>query len=101
MRIYVWDPAKAASNLRKHGIRFQEAVAAFDDPHALSLADRAERGEQRWQTIGMIDGFLLLFIAHTEEDDDGDEIARIISARHASRQERRRYEAAIGARYRS
>ena len=97
MRFYAWDPAKAASNFRKHGIRFEEAVDAFDDPLALTVADRVEKkGERRWQTLGIVGGAIVLFVAHTEEDEGEDEIVRIISARRATRQERRRYEAALG-----
>ncbi len=96
MRFYEWDPAKANSNYRKHGVRFEAAVRAFDDPDALTIFDRVEGGEQRWQTLGMVDGQLLLFVAHTEDDDGDDEIVRLISARLASRKERVRYEAAFG-----
>src|SRR3546814_16347199 len=58
--------------------------------------DRIEGGEQRWQTLGLVEGHLLLLVAHTvaEDDDDGEyvEIIHIISARKADRKERRRYE---------
>jgi hypothetical protein len=91
-----WDPAKAASNLRKHGISFDIALRAFADPMSLTEHDRIENGERRWRTIGMIQGRLLLLIAHTveEEEEDGQivEVIRIISARKADRRERRRYE---------
>jgi uncharacterized DUF497 family protein len=99
MRWYEWDPAKAASNLIKHGVRFEVAARAFDDPNVLTIFDRIERGEERWQTIGDAGGRLLAFVAHTEEDDEGDEIIRIISARRANRRERMRYEAAIRSRH--
>ncbi|VDR30034.1 Protein of uncharacterised function (DUF497) [Raoultella terrigena] len=48
---FEWDANKATSNLRKHGIRFEEAVLVFDDPQHLSRQDRYENGEHRWQTI--------------------------------------------------
>lgn len=93
---FSWHPAKAASNLKKHGIGFETAVRAFADPFALSDQDRIERGEQRWQTLGLVEGHLLLLVAHTvaEEDDRGEyvEVIHIISARKADRKERRRYE---------
>ncbi|MDR0310574.1 MAG: BrnT family toxin [Acidobacteriota bacterium] len=80
-------------NYRKHGIRFDEAALVFDDPLSVSEQDRIEDGEQRWQTIGMVDGCLLLLVAHTVRFEDGDtEIVRIISARRISRKERRHYE---------
>ena len=56
--------------------------------------DRIENGERRWQTLGMVDGCLLmLLVAHTVQDDgDGTEVIRIISARRAEPKERKRYE---------
>jgi hypothetical protein len=100
MRYYAWDPAKAESNYRKHRVRFEAALEAFDDPFALTSMDRIEGGEQRWRTLAMVGGTTILFVAHTEEDDDGDEIVRIISARIATRLERRGYEAARSSRSR-
>jgi uncharacterized DUF497 family protein len=92
---FVWDSAKAESNLRKHRISFEVAARAFADPYASSSQDRIEDGEHRWQTIGLVDGILLVLVAHTILDvEDGTEIVRIISARRADRQERRRYEQA-------
>jgi hypothetical protein len=100
MRYYAWDRAKAESNYRKHDVRFEAAVRAFDDPYALTEADRVEGGEQRWRTLGMVGATTIFFVAHTEEDDDGDEIVRIISARIATRSERQRYETRRSARSR-
>jgi uncharacterized protein (DUF4415 family) len=59
-RYFEWDDKKAEVNFRKHGIRFEEAALVFDDPFAISVQDRIEKGEQRWQTIGMAGGFLML-----------------------------------------
>jgi uncharacterized DUF497 family protein len=93
---FEWDPIKAASNLRKHGVTFETAIRVFADPFALTGQDRIEDGEHRWQTLGMVEGRLLLLVAHTiREDDEGGEaieVIRIISAREAERKERRRYE---------
>jgi len=90
---FTWDPAKAASNKRKHGVSFELAARVFLDPFALSEQDRVEGGEYRWQTIGMVEGVLVLLVAHAvREDADGVEIIHIISARRAERWERRRYE---------
>jgi uncharacterized DUF497 family protein len=90
---FEWDSTKAASNLRKHGVSFEDAIVAFADPFALMTQDRIEGLEQRWQTLGMIGGYLVLLVAHTVgEDDGGIEIIRIISARAADRKERKRYE---------
>jgi uncharacterized DUF497 family protein len=92
-RFFEWDDKKSARNYRKHGIRFEEAALAFDDPLAVSEQDRIENGEQRWQTIGIIGDCLLLLVAHAMRfDNDGIEVVRIISARRVDRQERMRYE---------
>ena len=87
-----WDEKKNASNLRKHGIFFEDAVFVFDDPLHISTADRVISGEQRWQTIGMANGVVMLIVAHTLETEDDDEYVRLISARRAEPHERRRYE---------
>ena len=91
-RYFEWDDRKAEANFNKHGIRFEEAALVFNDPFALSEQDRIENGEQRWQTIGMAGGCLLLLVAHTVRFEDGIEVVRIISARRVDRKERRRYE---------
>jgi len=93
-RYIEWDDIKADINLHKHGIRFAVAARVFDDPLAVTAQDRIESGEQRWQTIGMADGCLLLLVAHTVHfaDDHSAEVVRIISARRVDRAERKRYE---------
>ena len=92
-RYFEWDEQKAEINLRKHGIRFEDAARVFDDPLAVTDQDRIENGEQRWQTVGMADGYLLLLVAYTVRfEDEGIEVVRIISARRVDRAERRRYE---------
>jgi uncharacterized DUF497 family protein len=93
---FEWDEAKNLSNQRKHGVSFEEATQVFLDPLFVSLKDQIQAGEQRWQTYGEVDGWLLLMVAHTvkEESRRGEtkEVIRIISARRASRKERKRYE---------
>lgn len=91
MRRFEWDEEKNHNNLVKHKISFETAKSIFDDPWALSVQDRLVDGEERWQTAGMIDGMLLIVVAHTWTDDDGDEVIRLISARKATRSERRAY----------
>lgn len=94
---FEWDSAKAQSNLRKHGVAFDEAIAVFADPIAMMRQDRIEGGELRWHTLGSVGGFLVLLVAHTVgEDGEGIEIIRIISARAADRKERKRYENQVG-----
>jgi uncharacterized protein len=89
---FEWDADKAASNLQKHHVSFETAARVFADPFAISAQDRIEAGEYRWQTLGIVDGVLLLLVAHTVQDDDGIEVIRIISARRAEPKERKRYE---------
>jgi uncharacterized protein len=87
-----WDEAKAKSNARKHGVRFEDAMLVFADPYALVEQDRVEGGELRWQTLGLAVGIVLLLVAHTVRDEHQDEIIRIISARKATRKERTHYD---------
>jgi len=89
---FEWDSAKAEINFRKHGLRFEEAALVFEDPFHLSMQDRLENGEYRWQTIGVVTGCVVVLVAHTVRFENGTEIIRIISARKADRKERKRYE---------
>jgi uncharacterized DUF497 family protein len=77
-------------------VSFEEACAVFRDPPCVSVQDRVEEGELRWQTLGFVEGMLLLTVAHTvrekREDETYVEVIRMISARQATRKERRRYE---------
>lgn len=85
---FEWDGAKAASNLVKHGVAFEDAVAAFRDVFALHVHDRSmDYGEERFVTIGMADG-IVYYVAYAER---GDRI-RVISARRATRPEQRAYD---------
>lgn len=88
MRV-TWDPAKAAANNKKHKVSFEEASTVLADPLAITGADPDHSvGETRWITFGLSNRWRLLAVAHTEEDD----IIHIISARAATRPERRLYE---------
>ena len=90
---FEWDAVKAASNFSKHKVSFETATRVLADPFLLTQQDRIENGEQRWQSIGMVDGQVVLLVAHTVgEDHDGIEVLRIISARRADPKERKRYE---------
>ncbi len=87
--LFEWDDRKAAHNLQKHQVSFEEAATVFGDPWALTFDDPDHSiDEQRFITIGESDRRRILFVAHTDRDD----IMRIISARVATRQERRAYE---------
>lgn len=76
----------------REGISFELAQRGFDDPNHLSLQDRHEGGEERWQSLGLIGPHAIVLVAHTDEDEHGEEIVRIISARKATRTERRLYD---------
>lgn len=91
--VYEWDPTKAAANLKKHRVSFEEAASVFLDPGALTFRDpdRSDE-EEREVTIGHSGRQRVLFVAHAERDDR----VRIISARRATRRERRQYEQGIG-----
>ena len=91
---FEWDPAKNKSNERKHGIDFETAEMVFDDPFCITFVDQITGGEERWKAIGAIEDFLVLVVAHTYSQDGPDELVRIISARRATRRERRLYEEA-------
>jgi len=95
-RYFEWDDKKAASNLRKHGIAFDDAVQVFKDPLCASAVERIENGQERWQTVGLFKGEVLLTVAHTLIIEAGSnetaEVIRIISARRATRVERKCYE---------
>jgi uncharacterized protein len=91
--LFSWDATKNALNKKKHGVSFEAACLVFDDPFHISRLERIERGEERWQTIGMAGEMLLLLVAHTwEERAAGDLHIRIISARRATTLERTIYE---------
>jgi len=89
---FEWDEAKNRSNQAKHGLSFETATLVFDDPQQLSVQDRYEGSEERWQTLGLVGGAVVILVAHTWREQDDDEVIRIISARKATRQERVRYE---------
>ena len=87
--VFKWDPWKAVGNLKKHGVDFHEAATVLDDPLSTTFPDTDHSSlEPRFLTVGMSSRKRLLVMAHTEEGDT----VRIISARRATRHERRFYE---------
>ncbi len=95
MKMYFeWDEDNAAAHLKKHKISFEIAARVFADPFALTAQDRIENGEQRWQTIGTVEGQLVVLVAHTVamNEVEDTEVICIISARKADKVERKRYE---------
>lgn len=88
MAAFDWDDAKAASNVRKHGVSFGEAQTVFSDPDSITMYDeKHSQTEDRYVTLGISVSGRLLVVAHT---DDGEDI-RIISARKATRKEAKGY----------
>jgi hypothetical protein len=86
---FTWDKKKAATNLRKHGVAFEEAATAFGDMLSLTTFDPDHSIDQdRFILLGASNGGKLLVVAHTEQSDT----IRIISARLATRSERKIYE---------
>jgi uncharacterized protein len=87
--IFEWDRKKAELNLRKHGVEFDEASTVFEDPLALLMPDPDHSvGEMRYILLGMSINQRLLVVAFAERPPR----TRLISARRATRQERRKYE---------
>ncbi len=86
---FEWDLDKAASNLAKHGVSFEEASTVFGDRLATTVLDRDHSGdEERWLTTGLSDMNRVLIVWHTNRG----EAVRIIGARRATPDERRTYE---------
>ena len=86
---FEWDDEKAEANVKKHGVAFNEAKTVFRDPMYLIFADPDHSvDEKRFLVIGTSESDRLLFVSYTERQA----ATRIISARKATRRERKRYE---------
>ena len=85
---FEWDDDKQAENLRKHGIDLADAEAVFQHPCLTWLDTREDYGEERWCSLGMLQGRVVVLV-YTERPPD---IVRVISLRKATRRERTRYE---------
>lgn len=83
----MWDGDKADRNARKHGVTFEEAATVFSDPLALIIEDESHPENAR--IIGESLAARILLVVFIERDSD---LVRLISARRATRHERRRYE---------
>ena len=84
-----WDPEKAAENLAKHGISFDQAIKAFDDPDAIFVEDPGHSEEEsREKVLGVADEAGIVLVIFTERVG---ELIRIISAREATKREKRFY----------
>lgn len=88
--IYEWDPAKAAANLKKHKVSFDEATSVFTDPLALTFDDPDHSlDEKRFITIGTSNKNRVLFLAHA---DRGEDHIRIVHSRRATKSETHAYQ---------
>jgi uncharacterized DUF497 family protein len=86
---FKWDENKAAANLEKHNVSFEEAATVFGDPLSDTFDDPDHSaGERRFIIIGMSEKGRMLIVAHTDDD----EVVRLISAREPTRREREFYE---------
>lgn len=90
---FEWDAHKASSNLKKHGVAFEQAATVFLDALSLTVVDAVHsQNEERWFTLGHTAGGILLAVSHTYQDVGSTSARiRIISARPATKQERRFY----------
>ena len=91
---FTWDPVKATSNVAKHGVSFAQASTVLLDPLALTVFDADHGGyEERWFTLGMSEEGRILAVSHLYIATGPDTArVRLISAREATRNERRQYE---------
>ena len=88
---YQWDPVKAETNVKKHGVEFSDAVGVFEDPTAITIEDPQAEGEQRFLSMGMDVLGRIIVVAYTYRGD----CVRLISARKASKKEVKVYEGRI------
>lgn len=87
---FEWDPAKAAANIEKHGVSFDEAQTVFYDEFAVQFFDEDHSlDEERFLLLGLSTGARLLLVCHCERESDS--LIRIISARNATKRERTFY----------
>lgn len=86
---FEWDPEKGVANFRKHGVSFEEATTVFGDPMAMNMPDQDHSlTEERFVLLGLSHRLRLLVVAYAERGTR----TRLISAREATRKERRQYE---------
>ncbi len=91
---FEWDAGKAAANLKKHKVSFEQATEIFKDPIALTVYDEGNSGdEERWATLGLVQQQHFLVVVHTYHDREINVVRiRLISARPATKREIKQYE---------
>lgn len=92
---FTWDDEKNRQNVSKHKVSFEMASRIFADPSQVSFQD-AYSEEERWLTLGLLDGAIVLLVVHTVQEGEDEETIRIISARKATKNERKKYEDPYG-----
>jgi uncharacterized protein len=93
---FEWDPIKSLSNQKKHGMNFGKAAEVFSDPNFILFFENRYGNEERWSAIGFTNDLNLLVVIHMYPYDFASDLVRIISARPATKTERRRYAAENG-----
>ena len=91
---FSWDQAKAKSNLKKHGVSFDEAQSVFYDDLAVQFYDEDSFDEERFLLLGMSSDSRILMIVHCEQEESGENL-RIISARKATKNEQQHYKGGL------
>ena len=90
---FEWDQNKDLVNQKKHRLSFDEAIEIFEDPLHISILDeKYSYFEERWITVGMTKEQSIVVAANLYFDDEGEEVIRIILAREATNNERKKYE---------
>jgi uncharacterized DUF497 family protein len=74
---FCWDENKNRINKSKHGISFETAKLVFDDPLHISIQDRHENSEERWQTLGLVHGLAIILVAHSVVEENNIEVIRL------------------------
>lgn len=88
---FSWNEIKAKSNLKKHGVSFEEAQSVFYDDLAVQFYDDDSSDEDRFLLLGMSNESRIVMVVHCERGNDGEEL-RIISARKATKSEQQYYQ---------
>lgn len=92
---FTWDPARAAKNLRRHGVSFESATEVFGDPFHIETPNYFKDGEQRSQVIGLTRGLVLLLVVFVDRSNAEVEVIHIVSARKGESVEEAIYEEQI------
>jgi len=89
---FIWDLQKDKTNKQKHKVSFNQASYIFADKYALTIYDsKHSEDEERWITLGAANNNVILVVVHTYREQDGIEYIRIISARKATKNEKKQY----------